>query len=232
MATELLTCEQVGKSYWDGNHNLEVLQGVNLALNEGQLLAIVGSSGSGKSTLLHCMGGLDKPSTGQILFRGNDLAKWSPRMLADWRNQHLGFVYQFHHLLPEFNALENIAMPLLISGQSASQARQRATQLLQRVGLADRGQHRPAELSGGERQRVAIARALANNPALVLADEPTGNLDDETARQVMALMLELNREFGTAFVIVTHDQKIARALPKQVQLHHGKIVPQTAGAAK
>lgn len=142
MATELLTCEQVGKSYWDGNHDLQVLQGVNLALNEGELLAIVGSSGSGKSTLLHCMGGLDKPSIGKILFRGNDLAKWSPRMLADWRNQHLGFVYQFHHLLPEFNALENIAMPLLISGKSASQARHRATQLLERVGLADRGQHR------------------------------------------------------------------------------------------
>ncbi|MDN7127116.1 lipoprotein-releasing ABC transporter ATP-binding protein LolD [Pseudidiomarina terrestris] len=232
MTTELLACEQVGKCYWDGNHDLDVLQGVNFSVNDGELLAIVGSSGSGKSTLLHCMGGLDTPSTGRILFRGNDIAKWSPRKLAEWRNQQLGFIYQFHHLLPEFTALENIAMPLLIQGQSAKQARLRATELLQRVGLAQRGEHRPAELSGGERQRVAIARALANQPALVLADEPTGNLDDDTAQQVMALMHELNQELATAFVIVTHDLKLAQSLPAQVRLQHGKIVASLGEASQ
>lgn len=228
MTKELLRCEHVSKSYWDGNHDLQVLQDVNLALNDGELLAIVGSSGSGKSTLLHCMGGLDQPSSGQIFFRGNDIAKWSPRALADWRNQQLGFIYQFHHLLPEFTALENVAMPLLIQGQSAKQARQRATELLQRVGLAERGTHRPAELSGGERQRVAIARALANKPALILADEPTGNLDDESAQQVMQLMLELNAEMQTCFVIVTHDQHLAASLPRQVTLLQGQLQPNQA----
>lgn len=227
MATELLTCEDVSKSYRDGHHDLEVLQGINFSLQEDELVAIVGSSGSGKSTLLHCMGGLDRPSRGRILFRGKAIDRWSSKALADWRNQELGFIYQFHHLLPEFTALENIAMPLLIQGQSARQAQQRAEQLLVRVGLAQRGNHRPAELSGGERQRVAIARALANQPALVLADEPTGNLDDETAQQVLELMLELNRESGTCFVIVTHDQQLAARLPKQVQLHHGQLVTTT-----
>lgn len=225
MTTELLRCEHVSKSYWDGNHDLQVLQDVNLSLNHGELLAIVGSSGSGKSTLLHCMGGLDQPSSGRILFRGEAIAKWSPRALADWRNQHLGFIYQFHHLLPEFTALENVAMPLLIQGQSARQARARATELLARVGLAERGTHRPAELSGGERQRVAIARALANKPALILADEPTGNLDNESAQHVMQLMLELNAEMQTCFVIVTHDQKLAASLPRQVTLTRGELQP-------
>ncbi|WP_417690070.1 lipoprotein-releasing ABC transporter ATP-binding protein LolD [Pseudidiomarina sp.] len=226
MAQELLRCEHVSKSYWDGNHDLKVLQDVNLTLNDGELLAIVGSSGSGKSTLLHCMGGLDQPSSGTILFRGQDIAKWSPRALADWRNQQLGFIYQFHHLLPEFTALENVAMPLLIQGQSAQQARARATELLARVGLAQRGTHRPAELSGGERQRVAIARALANKPALILADEPTGNLDDESAQQVLQLMRELNSEMQTCFVIVTHDQQLAASLPRQVVLQQGELQPQ------
>ena len=226
MAQELLRCEHVSKSYWDGNHDLQVLQDVNLSLNDGELLAIVGSSGSEKSTLLHCMGGLDQPSSGTILFRGQDIAKWSPRALADWRNQQLGFIYQFHHLLPEFTALENVAMPLLIQGQSAQQARVRATELLERVGLAQRGTHRPAELSGGERQRVAIARALANKPALILADEPTGNLDDESAQQVLQLMRELNAEMQTCFVIVTHDQQLAASLPRQVVLQQGELQPQ------
>ncbi|RUO62116.1 lipoprotein-releasing ABC transporter ATP-binding protein LolD [Pseudidiomarina insulisalsae] len=228
MTSELLRCEHVSKSYWDGNHHLQVLQDVRLSLHEGELLAIVGSSGSGKSTLLHCMGGLDQPDSGQILFRGEAIARWSPRKLADWRNQHLGFIYQFHHLLPEFTALENVAMPLLIQGQTAKAARRRAEQLLERVGLSARGSHRPAELSGGERQRVAIARALANKPALILADEPTGNLDDDTARQVLQLMLELNQELQTCFVIVTHDQQLADSLPRQEQLHHGRLVPKQA----
>lgn len=223
---ELLRCEHVSKSYWDGNHDLQVLQDINLTLHDGELLAIVGSSGSGKSTLLHCMGGLDQPSSGGIFFRGRDISKWSPRALADWRNQQLGFIYQFHHLLPEFTAVENVAMPLLIQGQSAFKARSRAADLLARVGLAQRGTHRPAELSGGERQRVAIARALANKPALILADEPTGNLDDESAQQVMELMRELNTEMQTCFVIVTHDQSLAASLPRQVSLQQGQLLPQ------
>lgn len=223
MSKELLRCAHLSKSYWDGNHDLQVLQDINLSLHDGELLAIVGSSGSGKSTLLHCLGGLDQPSSGQIFFRGEAIAKWSPRALADWRNQQLGFIYQFHHLLPEFTALENVAMPLLIQGQSAQVARTRAAELLARVGLAERGKHRPAELSGGERQRVAIARALANKPALILADEPTGNLDDESAQQVMQLMLELNAEMQTCFVIVTHDQQLAASLPRQITLQQGLL---------
>lgn len=223
MSKELLRCAHLSKSYWDGNHDLQVLQDINLSLHDGELLAIVGSSGSGKSTLLHCLGGLDQPSSGEIFFRGEAIAKWSPRALADWRNQQLGFIYQFHHLLPEFTALENVAMPLLIQGQSAQVARARAAELLARVGLAERGKHRPAELSGGERQRVAIARALANKPALILADEPTGNLDDESAQQVMQLMLELNAEMQTCFVIVTHDQQLAASLPRQITLQQGLL---------
>jgi lipoprotein-releasing system ATP-binding protein len=223
MSKELLRCAHLSKSYWDGNHDLQVLQDINLSLHDGELLAIVGSSGSGKSTLLHCLGGLDQPSSGQIFFRGEAIAKWSPRALAGWRNQQLGFIYQFHHLLPEFTALENVAMPLLIQGQSAQVARTRAAELLARVGLAERGKHRPAELSGGERQRVAIARALANKPALILADEPTGNLDDESAQQVMQLMLELNAEMQTCFVIVTHDQQLAASLPRQITLQQGLL---------
>lgn len=234
MTTEvLLECRQVSKSYRDGQRDLHVLQGVDLQLRTGELWAIVGSSGSGKSTLLHCMGGLDRPTSGQILFQGRDLTSMSTRALADWRNRQLGFIYQFHHLLPEFNALENVSMPLLIQGVAKSQAEQQAAELLERVGLAARAQHRPAELSGGERQRVAIARALVNKPRLVLADEPTGNLDDTTAGQVMALMLELNRELQTCFVIVTHDTQLAQQLPHRVQLHHGQLVPpnQTESAA-
>ncbi len=223
MSKELLRCAHLSKSYWDGNHDLQVLQDINLSLHDGELLAIVGSSGSGKSTLLHCLGGLDQPSSGEIFFRGEAIAKWSPRALAEWRNQQLGFIYQFHHLLPEFTALENVAMPLLIQGQSAQVARARAAELLARVGLAERGKHRPAELSGGERQRVAIARALANKPALILADEPTGNLDDESAQQVMQLMLELNAEMQTCFVIVTHDQQLAASLPRQITLQQGLL---------
>ncbi|WP_417664670.1 lipoprotein-releasing ABC transporter ATP-binding protein LolD [Pseudidiomarina donghaiensis] len=226
----LMECRHLSRSYQDGDRQLQVLQDINLSVAAGEMLAIVGSSGSGKSTLLHCMGGLDKPSAGSVLFGGQAIQDWSANKLADWRNQQLGFIYQFHHLLPEFTALENVAMPLLIGGIKAAQAEQRAMALLQRVGLAQRAQHRPAELSGGERQRVAIARALANEPSLVLADEPTGNLDDATAVQVFELLKELNQELDTAFVIVTHDQSLAAQLPRTLNLHHGQLeqVEQTA----
>ena len=226
----LMECRHLSRSYQDGDRQLQVLQDINLSVAAGEMLAIVGSSGSGKSTLLHCMGGLDKPSAGSVLFGGQAIQDWSANKLADWRNQQLGFIYQFHHLLPEFTALENVAMPLLIGGIKAAQAEQRAMALLQRVGHAQRAQHRPAELSGGERQRVAIARALANEPSLVLADEPTGNLDDATAVQVFELLKELNQELDTAFVIVTHDQNLAAQLPRTLNLHHGQLeqVEQTA----
>lgn len=219
----LMECRQLSRVYQDGDRQLQVLNDVNLSVNAGEMLAIVGSSGSGKSTLLHCMGGLDKPTSGEVLFAGYAIQDWSSNQLADWRNKELGFIYQFHHLLPEFTALENVAMPQLIAGVSTREAKLRAEHLLQRVGLAERLQHRPAELSGGERQRVAIARALANSPRLVLADEPTGNLDDSTAEQVFELLLELNEEFDTAFVIVTHDNSLAAKLPRMLTLHHGQL---------
>ena len=219
----LMECRNVSRVYQDGDQQLQVLEAVNLSVAAGDMLAIVGSSGSGKSTLLHCMGGLDKPSSGDVLFQQEPIQGWSANRLADWRNQQLGFIYQFHHLLPEFTALENVAMPLLIGGMHATQAEQRALALLQRVGLTQRVNHRPAELSGGERQRVAIARALANAPSLVLADEPTGNLDDTTAIHVFELLKELNEEFKTAFVIVTHDQSLAAQLPRTLTLHHGRL---------
>ncbi|WP_417664997.1 lipoprotein-releasing ABC transporter ATP-binding protein LolD [Pseudidiomarina sp.] len=221
----LMECRQLSRVYQDGDRELRVLQHVDLAIESGEMLAIVGSSGSGKSTLLHCMGGLDKPTSGDVLFAGEPIQNWSANTLADWRNQELGFIYQFHHLLPEFSALENVAMPQLIAGVSGAAAEARAQELLQRVGLSERMNHRPAELSGGERQRVAIARALVNGPRLVLADEPTGNLDDTTAIQIVELLQELNRELTTAFVIVTHDQSLAAQLPRTLTLHHGQLVP-------
>lgn len=219
----LMECRQLSRVYQDGDRQLQVLNDVNLSVSAGEMLAIVGSSGSGKSTLLHCMGGLDKPTSGEVLFAGYAIQDWTSNQLADWRNKELGFIYQFHHLLPEFTALENVAMPQLIAGVSARDAKLRAEQLLHRVGLAERLHHRPAELSGGERQRVAIARALANSPRVVLADEPTGNLDDSTAEQVFELLLELNEEFDTAFVIVTHDNSLAAKLPRTLTLHHGQL---------
>ncbi|WP_417658904.1 lipoprotein-releasing ABC transporter ATP-binding protein LolD [Pseudidiomarina sp.] len=221
----LMECRQLSRVYQDGDRQLRVLQHVELTIETGEMLAIVGSSGSGKSTLLHCMGGLDKPTSGDVLFAGEPIQNWSANTLADWRNQELGFIYQFHHLLPEFSALENVAMPQLIAGINGTAAEARARALLERVGLSERVNHRPAELSGGERQRVAIARALVNGPRLVLADEPTGNLDDTTAIQIFELLQELNRELTTAFVIVTHDQSLAAQLPRTLTLHHGQLVP-------
>jgi lipoprotein-releasing system ATP-binding protein len=218
---QLLTCSQLGKTYQDGKLSNRVLHDVDLTINKGELLAIVGSSGSGKSTLLHLLGALDKPSKGSVLYHDQDIHQLNDKKQAAWRNQHLGFVYQFHHLLSEFSALENVAMPLLIAGLNIKQATQKATKMLKRVGLEHRIEHRPSELSGGERQRVAIARALINDPTLVLADEPTGNLDANSAESIYQLIKTLNSELGTAFVVVTHDQHLANKLDRQLLMVSG-----------
>jgi lipoprotein-releasing system ATP-binding protein len=219
----LLTCKNISKTYQDGKSKNTVLKGVNLVVNEGEMLAIVGSSGSGKSTLLHIMGALDRPSEGDIFYQGKDILKFTANQQAKWRNRQLGFVYQFHHLLSEFSALENVAMPLLIAGHKISIATQKAHEILMRVGLEHRIEHRPSELSGGERQRVAIARALINSPKLVLTDEPTGNLDAKNAQSVYKLLRTLNKELGTAFVVVTHDQVLAKKLDRQRLMTSGVL---------
>jgi lipoprotein-releasing system ATP-binding protein len=221
MNNSIIVCQNLSKVYQEGRLATTVLQGVNLWVKRGELLAIVGTSGSGKSTLLHLLGALDTPSTGDVVFNGKNIHKLSSKQQSKWRNQELGFVYQFHHLLSEFTALENVAMPLLIAGEKIKIAEQKATALLKRVGLSERMQHRPSELSGGERQRVAIARALINNPSLVLADEPTGNLDANSAEAVYQLLKELNNELGTAFIVVTHDQQLANKLDRQLYMSNG-----------
>ncbi|KPD24909.1 lipoprotein-releasing ABC transporter ATP-binding protein LolD [Idiomarina zobellii] len=221
--TDLLHCSELSKTYQDGESQVDVLKSVDFSISAGEMVAIVGASGSGKSTLLHILGGLEKPSKGSLLFNGQDMTTWSSDKLSSWRNSNLGFVYQFHHLLPEFSALENVAMPRLIAGENPKAAKQAAEALLKRVGLEHRLSHRPAQLSGGERQRVAIARALVNNPDIVLADEPTGNLDGEAAASIYQLMLELNKEKGTAFIVVTHDNTLAEQLHRVERLVGGTL---------
>jgi len=223
MTETVLEARDVQRRFQQGPVTLEVLHAVNVAIAAGERLAIVGASGSGKTTLLQILGGLDKPSSGHVLVDGKDIHMLSERERGELRNHALGFVYQFHHLLPEFSALENVAMPLLVRRMHTGEAKDRAREILKRVGLGERLTHRPHQLSGGERQRAAVARALVTQPKLVLADEPTGNLDGKNAEAVFELMLELNRERGTSLVVVTHDLRIAARMDRALELENGSL---------
>jgi lipoprotein-releasing system ATP-binding protein len=220
----VLQANDLCRSYQQAGEDLEVLQGANLAIERGEKLAIIGVSGSGKTTLLNVLGGLDDPDAGEVNVCGQDWSNLNTTQRASWRNQHVGFVYQFHHLLGEFSALENVALPLLIGNASVAEARQRAAELLTRVGLGERLHHQPAQLSGGERQRVAIARALVTEPSVVLMDEPTGNLDPVTAGSMLELLLELNKALHISFVVVTHDPAIAARMDRTLSLVDGRLV--------
>jgi len=229
---EVLRCNSLSKTYDEGDSKVIVLDNIELSIKRGERAAIIGSSGSGKSTLLNLLGGLDTPSQGDVIVAGRSLSQLNANERGRLRNQHLGFVYQFHHLLGEFTALENVLIPLMIAREPAAQARARATDLLKRVGLGQRLDHKPSALSGGERQRVAIARAMVTHPDCVLMDEPTGNLDQETAEAVQALMWELNQEFGLSFIIVTHDQTLAHSMDRLFELKQRQLtelLPATQG---
>ena len=228
MSTALLSSQNISKFYQEGNQQTEVLKQVSFSMQPGELVAIVGSSGSGKSTLLHTLGGLDQPSSGEVFINGQSLQKMTPNALAKLRNQYLGFVYQFHHLMAAFTALENVMMPMLIGRQNKGEAQSRAEQMLSAVGLQHRISHRPSALSGGERQRVAIARALVNNPALVLADEPTGNLDHKTTESIFELIQQLNQEKQIAFLLVTHDLSLAEKLNRRLIMQDGVLREENA----
>ena len=228
MNTALLSCQNVSKFYQEGTQQTEVLKQVSFSMQPSELVAIVGSSGSGKSTLLHTLGGLDQPSSGEVFIKGQSLQHMTPNALAKLRNQYLGFVYQFHHLMADFTALENVMMPMLIGQQNKTEAQDRAEQILSAVGLQHRISHRPSALSGGERQRVAIARALVNNPALVLADEPTGNLDHKTTESIFELIKQLNQEKQIAFLLVTHDLNLAEKLNRRLIMQDGVLREENA----
>jgi lipoprotein-releasing system ATP-binding protein len=225
MNDAVIAASGIAKVYAEGDLRVEVLSDASLSVARGESVAIIGTSGAGKSTLLHILGGLDLPSRGEVIVQGQQMSKLSDAERGRLRNQALGFVYQFHHLLPEFSALENVCMPLLIGGMPVKDASERAAALLGRVGLGERLRHKPSELSGGERQRAAVARAIVTRPACVLGDEPTGNLDERTAGQVYELMLELNREIGTSLVIVTHDRRLAARMDRVLELRGGCLAP-------
>ena len=219
----VIQCQNVGKTYDDGSLKVEVLRNIDFQVASGEGIGIIGASGSGKSTLLHILGGLDKPTSGEVKIRGQGLNSLSQVAIGRLRNRHLGFVYQFHHLLPEFSALENVMMPLLVARKSRTEAQAAAAEILEKVGLGSRKTHRPGELSGGERQRAAIARALVTKPDCLLADEPTGNLDRKNATHALEMMLELKHELGTALIVVTHDEQLAKRFDRVLTMDDGSL---------